>query len=104
MKSKLENSFVFASDGDVAVHFLNTTLVLLDFLYQSVRDHIVDALFNPGRVLSKNDFVVGELQLAETILKLLFVDCERTFDLFAIYKVLCHLVLRLGFRKLEALV
>ena len=84
MKSKLENSFVFASDGDVAVHLLNTALVLLDFLDQSVRDHIVDALFNPGRVLSKNDFVVGELQLAETILKLLFVDCERTFDLFAI--------------------
>ena len=59
MKSKLENSFVFASDGDVAVHLLNSALVLLDFLDQSVRNHIVDALFDPGRVLSKNDFVVG---------------------------------------------
>lgn len=59
MKSKLENSFVFASDGDVAVHLLNSALVLLDFLDQSVWNHIVDALFDPGRVLSKNDFVVG---------------------------------------------
>ena len=84
MKSKLENSFVFASDADVAVHFLNTALVLLDFLYQPVRDHIVDAVFNPGCVLSKNDFVVCELQLAETILKLLFVYCIRTFDLLAV--------------------
>ncbi len=104
MKPKLENSFVFACDGDVAVLLLNAALVLLDFLDQAVWYHIVDALFNPGRVLSENYFEVGELQLAETILELLFVHCVRTFDLLAIHQVLCHLVLRLGFRKLKALV
>ena len=60
-KPELENSFVFACDGDVAVIFLKTTLVLLYFLDQAVGNHIVDALFNSGRVLSKNEFVVGKL-------------------------------------------
>jgi hypothetical protein len=82
-KPELENSFVFACNGDVAVHFLKTALVLLYFLDQAIGNHIVDAILNPGRVLSKNEFVVGKLQLPRTILEFLFVYCIRAFNLFA---------------------
>ena len=85
MKSKLENSLVFACNGDVAVLLFKIALVLLNFLDQAIRNHIVDALFNSGRVLSEYEFVIGELQLAETILQLLFIYSIRPFDLFAIH-------------------